>query len=462
MASISEVATVDSPVARSRGPGRLTIGRRFATGLAFFALVGAGLVAAVVDDAPLTWDGAYYLFKALDLQTPFVSTNRLINAALQAPVVVASYFTSDLGVLRRVFDAAYVLVPLVSLASAWWLCRGRPGLFKWPALGICVASLPGRMFFVGESTMATDLFWPLLLGLLLVDFHAGDLLLLALLAAGLWASHPIAVALFGLAGLIAAVRAWRSDRRWWAVGLVCLLLAVTRALLPLSGYELESATAARLGDAFSNSVAGKPLLALACTAGVVIVWLLRPLLVRESSRRLGLLYDMAAAGLILLAGVILTVWASHPEQWEAALDFRFWQAPVSLALMLPAIADALRRRSTLGRWEPAVLACGIAFCLVVGVQAWTWTTVTRRFETSLAAQAAPCSTLTTLDDTRGASPLNHWASAVYAVLLQSRRPTMFVLADDASCQQLLATGSLAIAAWDVRSPNGGWFQLMLP
>src|SRR5258707_2692733 len=176
---------------------------RLVVGLAFLAIAGA-LVVAVAYDAPLTWDGGSYLFKALDLQTPFVTNNRLINVALQQPVLVASQFTSDLGVLRRAFDAGYVLIPLISLAWAWWFCRSRPALFRWPALGICVASLPGRMFFVGESTMVTDLFWPLVLGVLLAKGRPPDLLVLALLGAAVWVTHPTAVVLFGLAALVAA------------------------------------------------------------------------------------------------------------------------------------------------------------------------------------------------------------------------------------------------------------------
>jgi hypothetical protein len=434
---------------------------RLVVGLAFLAVVGA-LVVAVAYDAPLTWDGAYYLFKTLDLQTPFVPNNRLINIALQQPLLVASQFTSDLGVLRHAFDAGYVLIPLITLTCAWWFCRARPGMFKWPALGICVASLPGRMFFVGESTMVTDLFWPLVLGLLLAEGRPAELLVLALLGAGVWAAHPTAVVLFGLAALAAASRAWAAHprgRRWWAVCAVCLVLAGNRALLPLSGYELESASAQRLGEAFDNSIAGKPLLALVLTAGVACLWLLRPLLIRTVDTRIGVAVDVVAAGLILLAGGVLAVWASRPDQWASALDFRSWQVFVSLGLVLLAVADKLWHASASERWTPVVLACALSFCLVVSVQVRSWARLTRDFETWLAAQDSACTTLTTLSETRGGSPLNHWATAVYAIVLQSRTPTRFILDSQASCAELLATGSLAIAAWDVRPPNGGWFYL---
>src|SRR5258708_37646591 len=188
-----------------------TVGR-LVVGLVFLAIVGA-LVVAVAYDAPLTWDGAYYLFKALDLQTPFVTNTGLINVALQQPVVVASQFPSALGVLRRAFDAGYVLIPLVSLACAWWFCRSRPALFRWPALGICVASLPGRMFFVGESTMVTDLFWPLVLGVLLAKDRPTDLLVLALLGAAVGVTHPTAGVLFGLGAPVAGARPWVARPR---------------------------------------------------------------------------------------------------------------------------------------------------------------------------------------------------------------------------------------------------------
>ena len=55
--------------------------------------------------------------------------------------------------------------------------------------------------------------------------------------------------------------------------------------------------------------------------------------------------------------------------------------------------------------------------------------------------------------------LNHWSTAAYALVLQSREPTRYVLADDAACQRFLSTGSLWFAEWDVRPPEGGWFGL---
>ena len=434
---------------------------RLVVGLASLAIAGA-LVVAVAYDAPLTWDGAYYLFKALDLQTPFVTNNRLINVALQQPVLVASQFTSDLGVLRRAFDAGYVLIPLISLACAWWFCRSRPALFRWPALGICVASLPGRMFFVGESTMVTDLFWPLVLGVLLAKGRPTDLLVLALLGAAVWVTHPTAVVLFGLAALVAAARAWAArprGRLWWAVSAVCLLLAGTRVLLPLSGYELESASVQRLVEAFDNSVAGRPLAVLLLTAIVAGLWLLRPLLMRRFGTRMGVAVDVVTPGLIALAGVVLVVWASRPDQWASALDFRFWQVFVSLGLIVLALADAFWHANASTRWAPVVLACAFSFSLVLVVQVRSWARLTRDFEASLAAQNSVCTPITTLSTTQGSTPLNHWATELYALVLQSRTPTRFILDGEASCTALISTGSLPIAAWDVRPPNGGWFHL---
>jgi hypothetical protein len=285
---------------------------------------------------------------------------------------------------------------------------------------------------------------------------------LALLAVGVWASHPTAVALLGLAALVAAARAWAArprGRLWWVVCAVCVLLAATRVLLPLSGYELESASVQRLVEAFDNSVAGRPLAVLLLTAGVAGLWLLRPLLIRTFGPRMGVAVDVVTPGLIALAGVVLAVWASRPDQWASALDFRSWQVLVSLGLIVLALADAFWHASASTRWAPVVLACAFSFCLVVVVQVRSWARLTRDFEASLATQLSPCTSFTALSETRGSSPLNHWATELYAIVLQSRTPSRFILESQASCTELLSTGSLPIAAWDVRPPNGGWFHL---
>ena len=61
-------------------------------------------------------------------------------------------------------------------------------------------------------------------------------------------------------------------------------------------------------------------------------------------------------------------------------------------------------------------------------------------------QNSACSTLTAFNETYGSSPLNHWATELYAIVLQSRAPTRFILDAQASCAELLSTGSLPIAA----------------
>src|SRR5208282_829898 len=89
----------------------------------FFLVVLLGLAVAAFAGAPLTWDGAFYLFSALDTQWPFVPHGRTINVALQLPVVAASHLTQNLAPLRLIFCLCYASVPDVGLVASWLICR---------------------------------------------------------------------------------------------------------------------------------------------------------------------------------------------------------------------------------------------------------------------------------------------------------------------------------------------------
>src|SRR5918994_6241540 len=63
----------------------------------FFALVVAATGGAAWHQAPLTWDGAYYLFEALDRGRPITPLGRTVNVVLQSPVLAARHLTDDLA-----------------------------------------------------------------------------------------------------------------------------------------------------------------------------------------------------------------------------------------------------------------------------------------------------------------------------------------------------------------------------
>src|SRR5579872_4730925 len=108
---------------------------RFHRGVTLFlALVVLALGFAAVVGAPLSFDGAFFLFRVLDKHQFAADHGRLINIALQMPVLVATHYTESLVALRALFSIAYVAVPFIGLAVSWMVCKARrPSLFIWPA-----------------------------------------------------------------------------------------------------------------------------------------------------------------------------------------------------------------------------------------------------------------------------------------------------------------------------------------
>ena len=179
----------------------------------FFALVLLALGIAAVVNAPLCYDGAFYLFRLLDSHRFSAAHLRLINIPLQVPVLVATHLTQDLRVLRLTYCAAYASIPVVAMAVSWFVCKShRPSLFIWPAMSICIAGLPGQLFFQSETIMAVTLLWPALLAVL-VDAPAAVLPWVAVAAIGAVGSHPYAglvLAPIVLVAIVSAISAARS------------------------------------------------------------------------------------------------------------------------------------------------------------------------------------------------------------------------------------------------------------
>src|SRR4029077_1663076 len=88
----------------------------------FFALVLFTLAIATLVNAPLSFDGAVYLFDVLDTHHFAAAHGRIINIPLQLPVMAAAHLTQNIAVLRLIFSAAYASVPLLGLAASWIVC----------------------------------------------------------------------------------------------------------------------------------------------------------------------------------------------------------------------------------------------------------------------------------------------------------------------------------------------------
>ncbi|MBI2755984.1 MAG: hypothetical protein HYX52_04650 [Chloroflexi bacterium] len=471
---------------------------RAAAPLFFAASTAAALVTAWLG-APLAYDGSYYLFKALDLQTPFTPLDRRVNVVLQAPVLLASTLTSDLDVLRRVFAVPYTLLPTLALALAWWVCRRRrPDLFVWPVLTAGLGVLAGQFFYTSEGPVLAAFTWPLLLGVLLgVTRVQGGVL--AGVAAALWFTHPLFVVLEGLVGVIALLRAWRAtgtaarhekpgemqpdgsfaplritrrrgaprgpeERRWLALGGAALLVAaVAKALAPLSGYESESLTPQRLIDSYTVAVRGWPQIAIALSALAGLATLVQRWLPSHGPVATGTRWLPAA--LALGAGAALVPWARNAYTWAHMLDFRFWVWPIALAGLGVASAEWLagerqpdaQIRAVADARGPAVVAAGLAIAVVLTLQARSWTSQVDALRQTLAQRAGQCIAISTLPSIDG-SPMNHWGTTSLAFILQGRTPTTFV-PEAPGCEDLAADRGVRLASFDTRPQTGGWFDL---
>jgi hypothetical protein len=309
----------------------------------YFGLVLTAFVVTTLVGAPLSWDGSYVLFSALDTQGAFIPHGRLPDHILQAPLLAAARFTSDMNVLKAAFSLTYTLVPLLSLAASWWLVRRRaPALFLWPALGIGLVALPGQFCFVSEAIMAAELGWPLVLAMLL-GVRRWDLLLVPLVAV-VFLLHMVSAVVLLTAAVAGAVMLIRPDQRSrLSVVLVVALasLSIARLLVPLNSYEQDMLSAAAIGWAWSNAVPGAPAGAviLALVAGGAAIYATRLLLGGQTqpATRLGLLAVGAVAG----AGVVLLFWALDPQMWARAIGYRWWVALFGLPFMAGALLERL-------------------------------------------------------------------------------------------------------------------------
>jgi hypothetical protein len=421
----------------------------------FFALIAAALVTCSILRGPLSWDGAFCLFEVLDRRFWFVQDYRFIDVPLEFPVLFASHFTSNLNILAMLYSLSCAAVPMLGLAASYLICRKRPELFIWPALGISVATLPGIFCFNSEAIMAASLFWPVLLATL-IGVDVGELALVASLAMTVLVSHPSALAFFVLGTMTAFVSAKMSPaakhlRYAGAFGLG--LLGLVRLLSPITDYERRQLGFATLRSSFNVALKGWPLAFLALTLVVVILCLIQ----RPNRSPKSFTSDFALPGILIAAGLMLVPWAINPHSWWKSLDYRNWVIPISGVVMGACALDAWRNTEQGHLWrgrQPALIAIGAVFFVVLSLQSLSWNQLTNRLLDAMrAGGCVPRRSLTWIDRT----PLDHWATGAYAIVLQERTAHSLVLDGD-RCGDYAANGTVNIL-WLARKKGDGWFDL---
>jgi len=390
---------------------------------AFAFLIGA-VVVATVAGGPLSWDGAYLLFKSLDLQSPCLPHGRYSLVVLEVPVVLASRLTDNLRVLELVFGLVYAMIPLVALWGSWRVVKSKaPQLVIWPFLGVCLGSLCGQFFFVSECLIALHLTWPLLLVAITGRWAKAWPWALALVVF-LFFLHPVVTGLLVLVSLTSVLRGLRRpEQRWdgWVAAGVLLVIAAARGLLSARlAYEADSAAELL---AIVQRVGPPPLAYWAALlAGAAVCS--GAIAGRERGH-----WERASFLLLSVAAVAFLVWASAPANWRDELNYRFVAPLCALPFYAFAIGDGLvwpAASSASGRSWLMLLSAGV-FTLVLSVQSLLWWQL-RGALLQAVNGAESCIALDSLDFARR-SALSWWSTAPYSILLQGRSLRNLVLTE---------------------------------
>ena len=427
----------------------------------FFVLIVIASVMATCVNAPLSFDGAFFLFRVLNAHQFASDHGRLINLPLQLPVMIGARSTENLAILRILFCGTYAAIPLIGLGVSWLVCRSRGSLFIWPAMSICLGGLPGQFSFHSEATIVATLLWPALLAVL-VNPSLGVLLVVALTSVAALFSHPYAGPMLAFIVAIAIAGAIvRPDSRkkslTFALGLGALLLA--RALMKFDSYEGEAFGFRTVVVSFENAVIGWPLVAIGFIAIGALVALLRPGKHPEG-------YLLTA---LALAGIALVIWALHPSDWAQCNDYRYWDAPLCMSLMgCAAVQELWLRNSTEMRFDShapelyAIFLTGVIFLLVLSIQGLEWNRGSRRIAAELASSDRGCISFRSVPSIQGTA-LDFWSLGFYAIELQDRTPRTLMLPHNYSCHLFSRSGDAILVqrgAFNYTKHRGeGWFNL---
>lgn len=437
---------------------------------ALLLVVAAALGAAAFLGLPLAWDGSYYLFNMLSSGGAFVPHQRLINAPLQAPALLASLFTHDPNLLQVAFGLGYAAVPFLALLACWWIVRrSTPALFIWPVIGIGLLGLPGQANMTSEAMLAVQLAWPIVMAIAvgLTRRNAGFAMGCA---AAIIFTHPIAVPLLGGGAVALIARGWwlRDEREetWiWAAGFCCLTaFALFRFLIFQDVYGDGQLSISMLRFQFESSIVGAPAVALALS-GVAMVAASAPAWIGVRRTFILMASTLIASLLVVGVGTALLAWAVDPQRWERALEFRGWYLWLSLPCMAVAFVEGTRLRAVavnaqialFRTWLALLIAAVMAVVLVV--QGIAWAGVTGRLASDLRASPTACVSASSLSWTES-TPMHHWSITPLGMVLQGERPLTLIL-DGSGCETADLSTGFPIGDFDRRTWSNDWFNLRI-
>ena len=395
-------------------------------------LVTIALINAILSNATLLYDGAWFLFQVVDLDRIQVPQLRITFGFLQWPLLIAARLTDSFPTLRIIYSIPLVIAPLVSLLVSWWIVRKEaPHLIVWPALGVLLVDLPGQMHWIATSIRTNQLFWPILLAIF-IGLPDRTLPVVSILFVLILFLHP-QVSVFLLAGACAAAFiAWRRpDIRSRILGATAVFVfgSLFRASVLQSGYESEEASFSNQVAQWERSVLGFPAWALLLVAIAAFT-----IFLRARSTRYQREMRIVTIGSLALAGILMAIWGSDASTWRDAIDYRgpsMWHSLLLMGLafldaVVPAKGEKLRDAIPL-RITVSNLAA-LIFCVVISLQSLSWRGEVDKLHTAMADSSTACigtSTIPGFED----SPLNFWSLPPASIMIQDKTPDYVVLPD---------------------------------
>lgn len=107
---------IDNQRSENRQPSKSDSGRMVWIAI---AMIGAASVVAALLRAPLTWDGAYYFYRILQIEDNMFAHDRKAGLLIHYPAVWVLRTTENVDLALFAFNLAHVLTPLLALLLCW-------------------------------------------------------------------------------------------------------------------------------------------------------------------------------------------------------------------------------------------------------------------------------------------------------------------------------------------------------
>ncbi len=431
---------------------------------AVITAVIAVLVAAFAG-AILLYDGAWFLFALLDTHRIEIPQLRISFALMQWPAIWVAEATESVPLTRFVFSLVVMAMPPISIALCWWIVRkSAPWLIIWPAIGIFLVDLPGQMHWIATSIRTNQLFWPILMAIL-VGIPTNTIPALFILFVFALFMHPQVSVYFMAGACAAAYLAWLQPEHREKLRSAAILLvfgALFRYGILSGGYEQQEASFDNQIGQWQRSVLWLPLILLVSALAVAIfVWLKRHYPGKATRGRNG---NVLLAALALPGVICIIIWATDATLWKTAIDYRGPSLWHSLIVMGIAFLDAAWPRKTEESAESTALRlrlsnyAAVLFCVVIALQSFTWDRELDKVRNAMAGSDGGCIAAETLPGFED-SPLNFWSLPPASIGLQSTEPN-FVVLPGHLCETAITTGVIPMDLTNPGQDRAGRFVNM--